>query len=208
MYLEQKLFNTFFVITLFQSNNSIHNFKHRIYFEIYKLIRNNSDHFLCFVCDIRELIHTFSLQYKLIYSNDWRYFKKRPSMRKLSLDQVYGCSTAHRNSIIGLPDNRVAFLAGSYLVILDCLTNEQRYLSFSAIEFLYISSSSLLMGIIDRLTQYGDTRIHIYSTKPIDLLFVIEPDRFGNFIGISINNHDNILMILHSEPGYMITIRK
>ncbi len=129
-------------------------------------------------------------------------------MRKLSLDQVYGCSTIHRHSIIGLPDNRVAFLAGSYLVILDCLTNEQRYLSFSAIEYLYISPSGLLMGIIDRLTQDEDTRIHIYSTKPIDLLYIIEPDRFGNFIGITINNNDNILMILHNEPAYMITIRK
>jgi hypothetical protein len=129
-------------------------------------------------------------------------------MRQLSLDQVYGCSTSHRNSIIGLPDNRVAFLAGSYLVILDCLTNEKRYLSFSAIEFLYISTSGLLMGIIDRFTQDGDTRIHIYSTKPIDLLFLIEPDRFGSFIGITINNNDNILMILHNEPAYMITIRK
>jgi hypothetical protein len=129
-------------------------------------------------------------------------------MRKLSLDRVYGCSTAHRNSIIGLPDNRVAFLAGSYLVILDCLTNEQRYLSFSSIEFLYISSSGLLMGIIDRFKQDGDSRIHIYSTKPIDLLFIIEPDRFGSFIGITINTNDNILMILHNEPAYMITIRK
>jgi hypothetical protein len=129
-------------------------------------------------------------------------------MRKLSLDQVYGCSTAHRNSIIGLPQNRVAYIAGSYLVILDCLTNEQRYLPFSAIEFLYISSSGLLMSIIDRFTQDGDRRIHIYSTQPIDILFVIEPDRFGNFIGITINHQDNILMILHSEPTYMITIRK
>ncbi|CAF0802188.1 unnamed protein product [Rotaria sp. Silwood1] len=129
-------------------------------------------------------------------------------MRKLSLHRVYGCSTAHHNSIIGLPDNRVAFLAGSYLVILDCLTNEQRYLSFSAIEFLYVSSSGLLMGIIDRFTQHGDTRIHIYSTKPIDLLCVIEPDRFGSFIGITINKNDNLLMILHNEPAYMITIQE
>ncbi|CAF2719161.1 unnamed protein product [Rotaria sp. Silwood2] len=129
-------------------------------------------------------------------------------MRKLSLHRVYGCSTAHRNSIIGLPDNRVACLAGSYLVILDCLTNEQRYLSFSAIEFLYISSSGLLMGVIDRFTHNGDTRIHIYSTKPIDLLCVIEPDRFGSFIGITINKNDNLLMILHNEPAYMITIQE
>lgn len=128
-------------------------------------------------------------------------------MRTLGLHQVYGCSTVHRNSIIGLPDDRVAFLAGSYLVILDCLTNEQRYLSFTAIEFLYISSSSLLMGIIDRFSPNGDTRIHIYSTKPIDLLFVIEPDRFGNFIGISINQNDQLLIILHNEPAYMITTR-
>ncbi len=150
-----------------------------------------------------------NLIYKLIHLNDWRYLQSRISMRKLSLDQVYGCSTAHRNSIIGLPDNRVAFLAGSYLVILDCITNEKRYLSFSAIEFLYISSSNLLMGIIDRLiSQDGDTRIHIYSTKPIDLLFIIEPDRFGSFIGITINNNDSLLMILHSEPTYMLTIRK
>ncbi|CAF1482554.1 unnamed protein product [Adineta steineri] len=129
-------------------------------------------------------------------------------MRKLSLDRVYGCSTAYRHSIIGLPDNRVAFLAGSYLVILDCLTNEQRYISFSSIEYLYISSSGLLMGIIDRFTQNGESRIHIYSTKPIDLLFTIEPDRFGSFIGITINTNDNILMILHSEPAYMITIQE
>ncbi|CAF3625422.1 unnamed protein product [Rotaria sordida] len=129
-------------------------------------------------------------------------------MRKLSLYRVYGCSTVHRNSIIGLPDNRVAFLAGSYLVIHDCLTNEQRYLSFSAIEFLYISSSGLLMGIIDRFTQNGDTRIHIYSTKPVDLLCTIEPDRFGSFIGITINKNDNLLMILHNEPAYMITIQE
>ncbi|CAF4224068.1 unnamed protein product, partial [Adineta steineri] len=129
-------------------------------------------------------------------------------MRKLSLDRVYGCSTAYRHSIIGLPDNRVAFLAGSYLVILDCLTNEQRYLSFSSIEYLYISSSGLLMGIIDRFTQNGESRIHIYSTKPIDLLFAIEPDRFGSFIGITINTNDNILLILHSEPAYMITIQE
>ncbi|CAM4866513.1 unnamed protein product [Rotaria socialis] len=129
-------------------------------------------------------------------------------MRKLSLQRVYGCSTAHRNSIIGLPDNRVAFLAGSYLVIHDCLTNEQRYLSFSAIELLYISSSGSLMGIIDRFTQNGDTRIHIYSTKPVDLLFVIEPDRFGSFIEITINKDDNLLMILHNEPAYMITIQE
>jgi hypothetical protein len=133
---------------------------------------------------------------------------ERFKMRKLSLDQVYGCSTIHRHSIIGLPDNRVAFLAGSYLIILDCLTNERRYLSFSAIEYLYISTSGLLMGIIDRFTQDSDTRIHLYSTKPIDLLFIIEPDRFGNFIGLTINTDDTILMILHNEPGYMITIRK
>ena len=129
-------------------------------------------------------------------------------MRKLSLDQVYGCSTIHRHSLIGLPDNHVAFIAGSYLVILDCLTNEQRYLSFTAIEYLYISSSGLFMGIIDRFNQDGDTRIHIYSTKPIGLLFSIEPDRFGNFIGITMNKDDNLLMILHNEPAYMITIRK
>lgn len=128
-------------------------------------------------------------------------------MRKLSLDQVYGCSTIHRHSLIALPDNRVAFLAGSYLVVLDCLTNERRYLPFSAIEYLYISRSGLLMGVIDRLPEESETRIHLYSTKPIDLLFVIEPDRFGSFIGISINDDDTTLMILHNEPAYMITIR-
>ena len=133
--------------------------------------------------------------------------KRDCSMRKLSLNRVYGCSNAYRNSIIGLPDNRVAFLAGSYLVILDCLTNEQRYLSFSTIEFLYISMRGSLMGIIDRLTQNGDTRIHLYSTKPIDLLFIIKPDRFGSFIGIAIDKNDSKLMILHDEPAYMITIR-
>lgn len=133
---------------------------------------------------------------------------ERFSMRQLSLHRIYGCSTTHRNSIIALPENRVAFLAGSYLVVMDCLTNEQRYLSFSAIESLYISSSGLLMGIIDRFTQNGDTRIHLYSTKPIDLLFIIEPDRLGSFIGISINKNDNLLMILHSEPTFIITIRK
>lgn len=140
---------------------------------------------------------------------NWRYFKSNHlSMRKLSLDQVYGCSTIHRHSIIGLPDNRVAFLAGAYLVIIDCLTNEQRYLSFTSIEYLYISPSNLLMSIIDRFTQNGDTRIHLYSTKPIDLLYTIEPDRFGRFLSIVINNNDSILMILHDEPAYMITIRK
>lgn len=129
-------------------------------------------------------------------------------MRKLSLDRIYGCSTIHRHSIIGLPDNRVAFLAGSYLVILDCRTYERRYLSFSAIEYLYISPSSLLMGIIDRVTGESDRRIHLYSTKPIDLLFTIEPDRFGSFIGIAINDDDTNLIILHNEPAYMIAIRR
>lgn len=129
-------------------------------------------------------------------------------MRQLSLDQIYGCSTLHRHSLIALPDNHVAYLAGSYLVILDCLTNEKRYLSFSSIEYLYISTSNLLMGIIDRFTPEGDTRIHIYSTKPIDLLYTIEPDRFGRFIGITMNEDDTLLMILHDEPVYMITIRK
>ena len=129
-------------------------------------------------------------------------------MRKLSLDRVYGCSTAHRHSLIALPDNRLAFLAGSYLVILDCLTGEQRYLSFTSINFLYVSSSGALMGIIDRSSQDSDARIHIYSTKPVDLLITIEPDRFGSFIAISIDTSDRLLMILHGEPAYMITIRK
>ena len=129
-------------------------------------------------------------------------------MRKLSLNQVYGCSTIHRHSLIGLPENRVAFLAGSYLVILDCVTNERRYLLFSAIEHLYISPSGLLMGVIDRLTEDADRRVHLYSTKPIDLLTIIEPDRFGNFISIAINHDDTNLIILHDEPAYMITIRK
>jgi len=129
-------------------------------------------------------------------------------MRKLSLEHVFGCSTIHRHSIIGLPDNRVGFLAGSYLVILDCLTNEQRYLSFSSIEYISISTSGLIMGIIDRFNQDGDTRIYLYSTKPIALLFTIEPDRFGNFIGMTINTTDNLIMILHNAPAYMITIRE
>ena len=130
-------------------------------------------------------------------------------MHKLYLDQIYGCSTIHRHSIISLPDNRVAFLTGSYLIIFHCLTNERRYLSFSAIEYLYISTSGLLMGVIDRFNnQDYDTRIHLYSTKPIELLLTIEPDRFGSFIGLTINTDDTILMILHNEPGYMITIRK
>ncbi|UJR25802.1 hypothetical protein I4U23_007152 [Adineta vaga] len=127
-------------------------------------------------------------------------------MRQLSLDRVYGCSTAHRHGIIALPDNRVAFLAGSYLIIRDCSTNEQRYLTFSCIESLYISSSGLLMGIIDRLNQDDNCRIHIYSTKPIELLISIEPDRFGSFIGMTIDTNESLLMILHSEPAYMITI--
>lgn len=129
-------------------------------------------------------------------------------MRKLSLHRVYGCSTAHRHSLIGLPANRVAFLAGSYLVILDCTTGEQRYLSFTSIDFLYVSSSGARMAIIDRSAHDADTRIHIYSTQRVDLLITIEPNRFGSFIGVSIDATDRFLMILHGEPAYMITIRK
>ncbi|CAF0856299.1 unnamed protein product [Adineta ricciae] len=129
-------------------------------------------------------------------------------MRKLSLDRVYGCSTAHRHSIVALPENRVAFLAGCYLVILDCLTNERRYLTFSAIKFLATSPSAHLMSIIDQIDEDSNSRIHIYSTKPIDLLLTIEPDRFGSFIGLSIDTNDSLLMILHSEPAYMITIQE
>ena len=129
-------------------------------------------------------------------------------MRQLSLLSVYGCSTHHRHSLVSLTENRVAFIAGSYLVVLDCTTHEQRYLPFSAIEFLYVSPGKKLLGIIDRPTPHGDTRIHIYSTQPIELLSVLEPDRFGSFIGIAINNDDTTLAILHDEPAYMITIRK
>ena len=129
-------------------------------------------------------------------------------MRQLSLLCVYGCSTHHRHSLVSLSQNRVAYIAGSYLIVLDCTTQEQHYLQFSAIEFLYVSPSKKLLGIIDRPTPHGDTRIHIYSTQPIELLFVVEPDRFGSFIGIAINNDDTTLAILHDEPAYMITIRK
>lgn len=128
-------------------------------------------------------------------------------MRKLSLDRVYGCSTNHRHGIIGLPQNRVAFIAGAYLVVLDCSSNEQRYLPFSSIEFLYLSPRGTWMGIIDRLGKEGETRLHIYSTQPIDLLSTIDSDRFGNFLSVTINNDETMLMILHGEPGYMLTIR-
>ena len=129
-------------------------------------------------------------------------------MRKLSLEHVFGCSTVHRHSLIGLPDNRLAFIAGCYLVILDCSTHEQRYLCFSAIEFLYVSPHGTIMSVIDRATPETDTRIHLFSTHPIDQLSVIEPDRFGRFVSMAINDEETLLMILHAEPGYMLTIRK
>jgi hypothetical protein len=128
-------------------------------------------------------------------------------MRKLSLDRVYGCSTHHRHGVIGLPQNRVAFIAGAYLVVLDCSSNEQRYLSFCAIEFLYLSPRGTWMGIIDRLGKEGETRLHIYSTQPIDLLLTIDSDRFGNFLSVTMNSDETMLMILHGQPGYMLTIR-
>ena len=129
-------------------------------------------------------------------------------MRQLSLLCVYGCSTHHRHSLVSLSHDRVAFIAGSYLVVLDCINHEQRYLPFSAIESLYVSPGKTLMGIIDRPTPHGDTRVHLYSTQPIELVFIVEPDRFGSFIGIAINNDDTALAILHDKPTYMITIRK
>ncbi|CAF1163644.1 unnamed protein product, partial [Didymodactylos carnosus] len=61
--------------------------------------------------------------------------------------------------------------------------------------------------VIDRTNQ-DETRVHIYGTIPIHLVYVIEPDRFGSFIGLAINTSDNILMILHSKPAYMITIQE
>lgn len=129
-------------------------------------------------------------------------------MRKLSIDHVFGCSTSHRHSLIGLPNNRFAFIAGCYLVIFDCLTREQRYLTFSPIEFLYISPRGTLMAIIDRITPNLDSKIHLFSTQPIEQLSVMEPDRFGSFQSVTMNNDESVLAVLHGEPGYMLTLRR
>ena len=129
-------------------------------------------------------------------------------MRKLSLDHVFGCSTRYRHGLIGLPNNRFAFIAGCYLVLFDCSTHEQRYLPFSAIEFLYVSPRGTIMAVIDRVTPDSDSRIHLFSTQPIESLSTIEPDRFGNFLSVTMNEDETILMILHDQPGYMLTLRK
>lgn len=139
----------------------------------------------------------------------WRsYAKNSTRMRKLSLDHVFGCSTAFRHGLTALPNNRFAFIAGCYLVIHDCSTSEQLYLSFGSIEFIYVSPTGAIMGVIDRVTPESDTRIHLYSTESMDPWSIIEPDRFGSFVSLAIDDQDELLMILHGEPGYMLTIRE
>lgn len=130
-------------------------------------------------------------------------------MRQISVEKLFGFSSSIRHGVVCLPNDRLALCSGAILIILEISTGARQFVSFSSIEFLSSSARSKFLFLIDRSADEKNcSKIEILSTEPIRRILTIEPDRFGRFRSLATNFDENLLLILHDEPNFVLTIRK